>query len=97
MKDPTLPLPNLSALTGKSVVADAPVERFVARVEAGASGTDTLRRSEPAGPKTTRLLYEDVYCQRGECCARSHARYLSDGANPPIISPSPPSTLRVEP
>jgi hypothetical protein len=48
------------------------VERIIARVEAGAEGTDTrfIVTSLPA--RNARVLYEDVYCRRGD--AENHIK-----------------------
>jgi hypothetical protein len=42
------------------------VERIIARVEAGADGTDTRFIVTSPTSRTARVLYEDVYCRRGD-------------------------------
>ena len=48
------------------------VERIVARVEAGAEGTDTRFIVTNLQTRNARVLYEDVYCRRGQ--AENHIR-----------------------
>ena len=42
------------------------VERIVARVEAGADGPDTRFIVTNLKVRNARVLYEDVYCRRGQ-------------------------------
>ena len=42
------------------------VERIIARVEAGADGTDTRFIVTNLDTRNARVLYEDVYCRRGQ-------------------------------
>jgi hypothetical protein len=48
------------------------VERIIARVEAGADGTDTRFIVTSPTSRTARVLYEDVYCRRGD--AENHIK-----------------------
>jgi Transposase DDE domain group 1 len=48
------------------------VERIIARVEAGADGTDTRFIVTSLTSRTARVLYEDVYCRRGD--AENHIK-----------------------
>ena len=48
------------------------VERIVARVEAGAEGPDTRFIVTNLKVRNARVLYEDVYCRRGE--AENHIK-----------------------
>jgi hypothetical protein len=48
------------------------VERIIARVEAGADGTDTRFIVTSLPTRNARVLYEDVYCRRGE--AENHIK-----------------------
>src|SRR5829696_2303998 len=48
------------------------VERIIARVEAGAEGTDTRFIVTSLPTRNARVLYEDVYCRRGE--AENHIK-----------------------
>ena len=48
------------------------VERIIARVEAGADGTDTRFIATNLGARNARVLYEDVYCRRGQ--AENHIK-----------------------
>ena len=48
------------------------VERIIARVEAGAEGTDTRFIVTSLPTRSARVLYEDVYCRRGE--AENHIK-----------------------
>jgi hypothetical protein len=48
------------------------VERVVARVEAGAEGTDTRFVVTNLKKRNARVLYEDVYCRRGQ--AENHIK-----------------------
>ena len=48
------------------------VERIIARVEAGADGTDTRFIATNLDTRNARVLYEDVYCRRGQ--AENHIK-----------------------
>jgi hypothetical protein len=48
------------------------VERIIARVEAGADGTDTRFIVTNLDTRNARVLYEDVYCRRGQ--AENHIK-----------------------
>jgi hypothetical protein len=48
------------------------VERIIARVEAGADGTDTRFIVTSLPTRSARVLYEDVYCRRG--AAENHIK-----------------------
>jgi hypothetical protein len=48
------------------------VERVIARVEAGADGTDTRFIVTNLSTRNARVLYEDVYCRRGQ--AENHIK-----------------------
>jgi hypothetical protein len=48
------------------------VERIIARVEAGADGTDTRFIVTSLPTRNARVLYEDVYCRRGD--AENHIK-----------------------
>lgn len=48
------------------------VERIIARVEAGADGTDTRFIVTNLNTRNARVLYEDVYCRRGQ--AENHIK-----------------------
>src|SRR6186713_1598910 len=48
------------------------VERIIARVEAGAEGTDTRFIVTSLPTRSARVLYEDVYCRRG--AAENHIK-----------------------
>jgi hypothetical protein len=48
------------------------VERIIARVEAGAEGTDTRFIVTSLPTRNARVLYEEVYCRRGE--AENHIK-----------------------
>ena len=48
------------------------VERVIARVEAGAEGTDTRFIVTNLNKSNARRLYEDVYCRRGQ--AENHIK-----------------------
>jgi hypothetical protein len=48
------------------------VERIIARVEAGADGTDTRFIVTYLDTRNARVLYEDVYCRRGQ--AENHIK-----------------------
>ena len=48
------------------------VERIIARVEAGADGTDTRFIVTSLPTRNARVLYEEVYCRRGE--AENHIK-----------------------
>jgi hypothetical protein len=48
------------------------VERIIARVEAGADGTDTRFIVTSLPTRNARVLYEDVYCRRG--AAENHIK-----------------------
>src|SRR3954453_7907340 len=48
------------------------VERIIARVEAGADGTDTRFIVTSLPTRNARVLYEDVYCRRG--AAKNHIK-----------------------
>jgi hypothetical protein len=48
------------------------VERIIARVEVGAEGTDTRFVVTNLTAKSPRMLYEDVYCRRGQ--AENHIK-----------------------
>jgi hypothetical protein len=48
------------------------VERIIARVEAGADGTDPRFIVTSLTSRTARVLYEDVYCRRGD--AENHIK-----------------------
>ena len=48
------------------------VERIIARVEAGAEGTDTRFIVTSLPSRNARVLYEDVYCRRGS--AENHIK-----------------------
>ena len=48
------------------------VERIIARVEAGADGTDTRVIVTSLPSRNARVLYEDVYCRRGD--AENHIK-----------------------
>ena len=48
------------------------VERVIARVEAGAEGPDTRFVVTNFKKRNARVLYEDVYCQRGH--AENHIK-----------------------
>jgi Transposase DDE domain group 1 len=48
------------------------VERIIARVEAGAEGTDTRFIVTNLKIRNARVLYEDIYCRRGE--AENHIK-----------------------
>jgi Transposase DDE domain group 1 len=48
------------------------VERIIARVEAGAEGTDTRFIVTNLKTRNARVLYEDIYCRRGE--AENHIK-----------------------
>jgi Transposase DDE domain group 1 len=48
------------------------VERIIARVEAGAEGTDTRFIVTSLPTRSARVLYEDVYCRRGD--AENHIK-----------------------
>ena len=48
------------------------VERIVARVEAGADGPDTRFIVTNLDTRNARVLYEDVYCRRGQ--AENHIK-----------------------
>jgi hypothetical protein len=53
------------------------VERVIARVEVGAEGPDTRFIVTNLEIRNTRVLYEDVYCRRGQ--AENHIRSLPAG------------------
>ena len=70
-------------VTGGDVLAAQPggtaswsrVERIIARVEAGAQGTDTRFVVTNLAGGTARTLYEDLYCRRGQAgLPRPHRR-----------------------
>jgi len=48
------------------------VERIIARVEAGADGTDTRFIVTNLDTRNARVLYEDIYCRRGQ--AENHIK-----------------------
>ncbi len=48
------------------------VERIIARVEAGAEGSDTRFVVTNLNKRNARVLYEDVYCRRGQ--AENHIK-----------------------
>jgi DDE family transposase len=48
------------------------VERMIARVEAGAEGTDTRFIVTNLDTRNARVLYEDIYCRRGQ--AENHIK-----------------------
>ena len=60
------------------------VERIVARVEAGAEGPDTRFIVTNLKVRNARVLYEDVYCRRGE--AENHIKsWKTHGGRPHLM------------
>ena len=58
------------------------VERVIARVEAGAEGTDTRFIVTNLNKSNARRLYEDVYCRRGQAERRPDPQLLVHGPAP---------------